>query len=537
MILLWRQNRDRFAGTTFWVVDFAFQAAALLLIILRGAIPDWISMTLSNTLIITGALLGFIGLERFIDRKGRQIHNYLLVFLFVLGHSYFVLVRPSLPVRTIFFSLSLFLIFLQTVWLLWFRVASHLRTLTFGTGLVNLLYCVACLIRIVHEFLAAGETNDFFRTGLFDELMIISFQMLFIMLTYSFTLMVNKRLTMQLRTQEEKFSKAFHAAPYAVTLSKLSNGTIFDVNETFSSITGYSREEVLGKKSIDLGLWEEQDDRTAVIDTLLKAGTIQGLELKFQKKNKEPVIGIFYANIITIEGEKSILASIGDITERKQAEDQLSTSLKEKEILLKEIHHRVKNNLAIIGSILDLQAQALKDDSSKEVFRECDNRVRTMSKIHTQLYQSKDLAHIDYKTYLEELFNDIFRSYQIHPGSVILDLRVGDFAPTLDVAIPLSLILNELVSNSLKYAFPKGKKGWIQVALGKEEKDMVLSVIDNGVGFPGDLDLSKTESLGLQLVMILSQQLNGTVELNKDRGTAFIIRFPESSLVQPGKES
>ena len=321
VVLLWRESRDRFAGTAFWVVDFVFQAVALVLIVLRGAIPDWISMILSNTLVIAGALLGFMGLERFTGKKGPQIYNYLLVILFIFVQSYFALVQPSLAVRNVNISTALFLICAQSVWLLWRRVEPGLRSLTFGTGLVNFLYCLVSVVRIAHISTAAHLENDFFRSGLFDVLILLSYQILFILLTYNFILMVNKRLIMQIGTQEEKFAKAFHSAPYAITLTRPSDGMIVDVNETFASITGYDRAEVLGKNTTDLHLWENDEDRSAIVDILSKTGRVHGKELRFRRKNGEVVTGLFSADIITIEGEKSILSSIEDITERKRAEE------------------------------------------------------------------------------------------------------------------------------------------------------------------------------------------------------------------------
>jgi PAS domain S-box-containing protein len=321
VVLLWRQSRDRFAGIAFLVIDFIFQAAALILIVLRGAVPDWISMVLSNTLVITGAILGFMGLERFVGKKGPQIHNYLLVTLFTFIHGYFVFVQPSLAVRNLNIAAALLLVCVQSVWLMWRRVEPGLRSLTFGVGLVNFLYCLVSVIRILQFFFGAHAENNYFHSGLFEALVLVSYQVLFLMLTYNLVLMVNKRLLMQIGTQEEKFAKAFHSAPYAITLTRPSDGRIVEVNETFFSITGYDRTEVMGKNTVDLRLWEHDQDRAAAVDALLKTGKVHGKEFSFRKKNGEAITGLFSAEIITIDGEKNILSSIGDITARKQAEE------------------------------------------------------------------------------------------------------------------------------------------------------------------------------------------------------------------------
>jgi PAS domain-containing protein len=245
VVLLSWQSRDRFKGIALLVVDFIFQASALILIVLRGAIPDWISIVLSNTLVVAGAILGFRGQERFVEKKGPQIHNYLLLILFVFVHGYFTFVQPSLAVRNINIASALLLVCFQSVWLMWHRVEPGLRSVTFGVGLVNFLYCLVSVVRILQFLIGVHLETDYFRSGLFEALVLVSYQVLFIMLTYSLVLMVNKRLFMEIETQEEKFAKAFHSAPYAITITRPSDGKIVEVNETFFSITGYDRTEVM----------------------------------------------------------------------------------------------------------------------------------------------------------------------------------------------------------------------------------------------------------------------------------------------------
>ena len=194
IVSLWYQSRKRFAGISFWVVDFVFQAAALVLIVLRGAIPDWMSIVLANTLVIVGAILGLQGLERFVGKRGPQIHNYLLVTLFIFVHGYFSFVQPSLAVRSLNIAVALLLVCFQAVWLLWRRVEPGLRSLTFGVGLVNFLYCLVSVFRIVKFFIEAHAENDYFLASTAEMLVLVSYQMLFLLLTYSFVLMVNQRL-------------------------------------------------------------------------------------------------------------------------------------------------------------------------------------------------------------------------------------------------------------------------------------------------------------------------------------------------------
>jgi two-component sensor histidine kinase len=224
-------------------------------------------------------------------------------------------------------------------------------------------------------------------------------------------------------------------------------------------------------------------------------------------------------------GERQFQTIYQDITARKLAEDNLKSSLLEKEILLKEIHHRVKNNLTVISSIMGLQSRYMKDDTSREIFRECENRVRTMAMIHTKLYQSKDFAHIEFGFYIKELAHDLFYSYGADPDAITLNINVADIPIDINTAIPLGLLLNELLSNAIKYAFPEGRKGEIIVTLHAKDWNIILTIADDGIGFPETIDFRDTQSLGLQLVMALIQQLDATIELMRDKGTIFTITF------------
>ena len=326
ILFLWHQSRKRFAGTGFWVFDFAFQTAAMFLIILRGSIPDWMSMVLSNTLVIAGAILGYMGLGYFVGKKISQVHNCVLLAAFACVHAYFTFVQPSLAARTLNISAGLLIICFQCMCLLVYRVEPGVRRLTLGVGMVFGAYCLVSVVRIVGFFTGTPAANNFFHSGAFESLMLISYQMLFILLTYSLALMVNKRLLVEVETQEEKFAKAFHSSPYAITLTRLSDGQIVEVNDGFVNITGYPRTEVMGKTTIDLHLWNGEEDRAAVADELSKSGKVQGREFQFRKKSGERITGLFSADIIPINDQECILSSMNDITERKRAEEALRQS-------------------------------------------------------------------------------------------------------------------------------------------------------------------------------------------------------------------
>ncbi len=220
------------------------------------------------------------------------------------------------------------------------------------------------------------------------------------------------------------------------------------------------------------------------------------------------------------------VGSLIDITKRMQAEEKIKTSLHEKEILLKEIHHRVKNNLQVISSLLNLQSGYIENQQTLEIFKDSQHRVRSMALIHEKLYQSDNLARIDFGDYIQNLATYLFHSYRSGNGGITLNIQTDDVFLGIDEAVPCGLILNELISNSLKHAFPNGNTGEIKIELTvHDDRQLTLGVGDNGVGLPPEFDIEDTDSLGLQLVDTLVDQLDGAIELNGRQGAEFSIKF------------
>ncbi len=323
VFFLWRQSRKRFAGTDFWALDFAFQTAAIFLIIMRGSIPGLMSIVLANTLVIGGAILGYIGLGRFVGKKISQFHNYVLLAAFACVHAYFTFVQPSLAARNLNLSVGLLIICFQCMWFLVYTVEPGMRPLTRAVGTVFGGYCLVSIVRIIRFFTASPASNDYFHSGAFESLIVISYQILFILLTYTLALMVNKRLLWEVKIQEEKFTKAFRFSPSAMMLTRLSNGEIIDVNDGFLNITGYEYVETIGKTMVGLRLWDKEEDRVVVVNELSKSGKVQGREFRFRKESGEVITGLFSSEIIQIDNQEFILSSISNITERKRAEEAL----------------------------------------------------------------------------------------------------------------------------------------------------------------------------------------------------------------------
>jgi two-component sensor histidine kinase len=242
----------------------------------------------------------------------------------------------------------------------------------------------------------------------------------------------------------------------------------------------------------------------------------------------------FWANLAAskflTEGKELNLLRINDITERVKAEEQIKLSLHEKEILIQEIHHRVKNNMAVISSLLHLQSGYIEDSSLIDVFKDSQSRIKSMALIHEKLYQSKTLALVEFESYIRELTRTILYSYSTGNAKVKIETHVENIYLDINSAVPCGLIVNELLSNACKHAFKGREEGLIDVAFLKKDDTFHLSVKDDGVGLPEGFSPENAKSLGMTLVYALSSQLNATIEyISGQSGTYFQITFKEKA--------
>jgi two-component sensor histidine kinase len=261
---------------------------------------------------------------------------------------------------------------------------------------------------------------------------------------------------------------------------------------------------------------------------MLQEGFVKNEEVLLKKKDGTPFLGSICA--VAVKDEKGKIkyfdGIVEDITDRKEAEEKLKTSLLEKEILLREIHHRVKNNLQIISSLLNLQSRHIEDKLALDMFQESRNRVRSMALVHEKLYRSDDLAEVDFCAYIQSLVRHLFMSYGVNSKRIDLNVDVKDIFLDINTSIPCGLIINELISNSLKHAFTGRAQGTIHVSMRPENNSKFKIVIkDDGVGLPESLDVTQSESLGLQLVTMLVEQLQGKLSIVNKKGTSFEIVF------------
>ncbi|GAF83048.1 unnamed protein product, partial [marine sediment metagenome] len=298
-------------------------------------------------------------------------------------------------------------------------------------------------------------------------------------------------------------------------------------NETLNKISGYNYKQMNEYPPSHFYPPEEHKLIEEVVKTTLKKGR-GSVELNYIIADGTRIPFEYKLVLIKDAEGKPCICVVGrDLREQKQAEEKIKASLKEKEVLLQEVHHRVKNNMQLISSLFSLQSGHIKDRRALEILESSQNRVRSMALIHERFYQSKDMARVDFAEYAQGLTTHLFSSYGINTNVIKPHIDIKDVSLDINTAIPCSLIINELVSNSLKHAFPKNKKGEIKIAMHPLNKNKVeLVVSDTGIGLPREMDFRKTDSLGLHLVNLLAEdQLHGNIKLDREKGTSFHIKF------------
>ena len=327
--------------------------------------------------------------------------------------------------------------------------------------------------------------------------------------------------------KRERYRQFFlnHPEPCFIISPK---GTILEANKCALKTLGYIKKDLLDKPLKIIYSAQSLSVIKRLLVDKMRILELMEEEVIILNKNREERAAILSAGRIKGKDGKALyfILSHKDITERKKLEKRLKSSLREKEVLLKEIHHRVKNNMQIIYSLINFQSRYIKDKDALSMFNDTQARVRSMALIHEKFYHTKDLSRINFADYVKNLIAALFNSYGVRNGDVTLDLKIKSVFVGINTGIPCGLIINELVSNSLKHAFPDGRKGKIVIDFHPyKENKYILNISDDGIGFPKDIDFHSTESLGLQLINTLVNQLEGSIDIDCRKGTAFRIVF------------
>jgi len=328
---------------------------------------------------------------------------------------------------------------------------------------------------------------------------------------------------------EERFRGLLESAPDGIVVAE-AGGTIVIVNSQTERMFGYKREDLIGK-SIELLVPERfrgthVADRDAYFADPRTRPMGAGRPLTGRKRDgTEFPVEISLSPLATEQGTL-VMSIVRDITDRRRVEEQIQASLREKEALLREIHHRVKNNLQVTSSLLRLQAGMIDDPRTREVFAGTQDRIRSMALVHEKLYQSTNLSRIDFGEYVRALADLLFKSFAVDPQLITMDVGGEQVFLNIDIAVPCGLIVNEILSNALKHAFPNGCKGAITVTLQQADGNCIMTIRDDGIGLQDPAGGTPRRTLGLQLVRGLVQQIEGNLDIRRDQGTLFTISFP-----------
>jgi PAS domain S-box-containing protein len=342
-----------------------------------------------------------------------------------------------------------------------------------------------------------------------------------------------KRVEADLHLSEERFQAFMNYAPLAAWMVDEEFRGVY-ASPGFDRLTGLTPRALLGRTIAELFPSGFAAANMANSERVLATG--RPVEDEVELIGPDGSVGVAYVVKFPVRGPegRTLVGNVAiDITERKRAEELVKASLREKEVLLKEIHHRVKNNLQIVSTLLDLQSGHTTDRAALEMFQMSRSRVKSMALIHERLYRAQDMARVDFAEYIRQLTDDLFRTYKIS-GDIRLELDVDIPPLTIDIAIPCGLLLNELISNCLKHAFTDAPHGCLRVALHRDNGASVLTVGDDGPGFPAGTDFRNTTSFGLQLVTTLVDQLDGEISMTSNGGTTFTVRFPKATSHSPG---
>ncbi len=501
LLLLWKQTHNRYKGTFYWVITFLFQTLTMFLIALRGHIPDWISMVVSNSLAMIGIALGYIGLLKFLGKEIRWKFNVGLILIFVFIHFWFAVVHVDLKMRTLNLSAIAFIIFFQCAWLMLHEVPKSMRKLTFFVGSIYVAYCAINFIRIANCLFGKPMSNDYLHSGGFENFVMVTYQVLFILLTFGLVLMFNNYLTNNVLKQEEKFSKAFHSSPYAILITRFSDGKIIDVNNGFLKIFEYSFEELQGKTTLELNIWGTEADRDATLHEIYKSGKILDKEANFWNKSGQALTGLISADIIDLDNERCMIASINDITARKRSElalmkneEQLRTLNASKDKFFSIIAHDLKNPFSSIIGFSSLLQERIKekDYDGIEQYSEIilSSAERAMNLLMNLLEWSRSQTgrmefapqYIEMVTLINEVI-DIFDD-SAQQKSITITRKLPKTAIALADKAMASTILRNLISNAIKFSMPNGK---IEISAEQKKNELLLSFTDNGIG------ISKTD--------------------------------------------
>ena len=552
VVKLWHQNRNRYDGLGYLVMYFVFFTVALGLIFLRNYIPDLFSIIISNTLIFFGLFFCLTGFAKFSGVKLSlkvKVFNCIYILIAFGVHVFFTYWYRTLPIRIYNISIYMIVLSFQVVWLLAYKADPGIKAITKLIKFVFMLMVVLSLIRMMDAFYSVSVTETYFHAGLFQTFIYLIYQMIYVTFTYSVVLMVNQRLVGEIKAQEKKFFAAFNSSPYAIILTRLEDGLIFDVNQGFQDIMGFEKEEVLGKSTIELDVWDNNKDREVFLKKISETGHIGGLDLKFRNKVGEKLIGHVLADIIDIDGERCLLASVEDVTEKRKMGKimQQTAKLDSLGVLAGGIAHDFNNLLGGIFGYIDIAQTKSKDPGISSYLTKALNTIERAKRLTLQLLtfskggaprkETRKLFPFVQETVEFALSGSNVACDFDHPE----DLWMCDYDKE-----QMAQVIDNLVINA-KQAMSKGGRLSVKaenVSIEEQHPNLEegnyvkIDFADTGKGIPEELiylifdpfftTKTKGHGLGLATSYSIVTRHNGTIDVSSEegKGATFTVFLP-----------
>jgi PAS domain S-box-containing protein len=514
-----------YKGLDWWLVGVVLQALGFSLMLALMIPSIYLLAVFANPLVLLGQIFLTIGIMRFLGKKYNRWVFIAFFLAYIVTYCFFIFVEPSIFWRSVIVSVSSAIVSMMTAYALLREKKRHFSGAADFTASVFLAFgCLQIAMAVVTCILPPlGSYRDLYQAPIRSIVFILPIAGS-VLWTFGFIIMVNQRLNSENLEEREKLQMIFNMSPDAKLITRLSDDALVDVNAGFLAMTGYARDEIVGKSMRGADIWDDMGDRQSYLDELRGRRVVENKEASFRRKDGSRLVGMISGSIIRIDDQAHIVSVINDITEHKRAEQEIRDLLAEKELILKEVHHRIKNNMNTISSLLALQAGSLKDPASIAALEDAGSRVQSMMTLYDQLYKSADFTELSLRDYLPPLIERIVSNFP-NADSVKVEMHIDDFILEIKQVQPLGILLNELVTNIMKYAFPGRNDGIIAVSATLADGRVTIAVRDNGVGIPESVDFGNSTGFGLMVVGALASQLKGTIWIERGEGTAVILEF------------
>lgn len=541
--LIWAQTRKRFDGLFLLVVYMFVQLLGITLIALRGLIPDFASVILANGFVVGGAMLAFVGLEKFIGLKSSYVKHYVLFSMFLILHIILTYIFPSQELRNMNVALSLLIISVQNANLMFFRVPESMRKITAPMGYVFVFLVFIGFFRLTKFFFAGFSDSEYFHSGQFEVYVALMFQIACFLLIFFLVLMINRRLLDEIGAQEEKFSKAFKHSPYGIIISSLNEGRIIEINEGYELMTGYKGSEVVGSTTISTNFWMNEGDREAFVQALNKSGKVIDDVIQFRKANNELMTVELSSEIIYINNEKCVLSVLNDITEKKKAEYELQKSQQmlrrfashlqtvgeeEKIMLATQIDNELNQTLVALKMDIGNLKQKLKNAEANSITEELLQKLDDVYKVvgNSLGFSLKLMSNLRNEVLYMMGFVDALKLYvsdfcKNYPA-IKCHVKIGVLAAQPDQK--QSTMLYRIFESAMSNVVMHSKATEVRISLRMISNELELEIADNGVGFLYN-ELMEHTSHGLMLMRERTSLLDGKMFITSEPGEGTIVRI------------